>query len=97
MISNPTWDAIILLLSSDYPDLTRGKLEKALAMEENEKKLEYIGTKEACKILNCSRRTIIRWGKYGYIRVARPSKIKTLYNLDDIEKKLNKQQLKPKE
>ena len=46
MISNPTWDAIVLLLSSDYPDLTRGKLEKALAMIENEKKLEISGQRK---------------------------------------------------
>ncbi len=85
MINDSTWNAIISLLSSDYPDLTREKLEAAL----NSGIPEYVTTREACQILHYTVQTIWRLAKKGRIRTLKPSYKKVLYNLADIKKILD--------
>lgn len=85
MINDSTWNAIISLLSPDYPDLTREKLEAAL----NSDIREYVTTREACQILHYTPQTLWRLAKEGKIRTMKPSYKKVLYNLADIRKILD--------
>lgn len=85
MLNDSTWNAIISLLSPDYPDLTREKLQAALNFEIK----EYVTTREACQILHYTSQTIWRLAREGKIRTVKPSYKKVLYNLADINKILN--------
>ena len=86
-LTESTWHAIVSLLSPAYPDLTCETLKKALDDTTHER-LEYVGTKDACRILSCTVQTLCRWEKLGYIRARRPSTRKVLYSLEDIKKKI---------
>ncbi len=86
-IPTTTWDAIIALLSPEYPELTKEDLKDAIEAATKEK-FEYITTAEACSMLKCSRMTVWRLAKRGVIRVCHPIDGKTLYCLGDVRKLL---------
>lgn len=83
-LSESTWNAIVSLLSPAYPDITKERIQRLLSDEEES--LDYVGTKDACRILNCNPTTLWRLEKSGRLQARRPFPGKRLFALKDIRK-----------
>lgn len=84
MISENTREAIKALIRVDggMTDAERSKISQVL---DGKQTIKMINGKEACKMLECSRRTLRNYEMQGKIKAVRHSKRSIRFNLADVE------------
>ncbi len=93
---NKLKDAIIIVSAEDLKQAIRECLQELISNQDINapKKDELIGTKEACKILGCSTRTMQRYRDLRVFPFERVGPHKALYFKRDIETFRDKQLIK---
>lgn len=87
MITEGTQRIIETALQADQSATAeeRRKIMQAISGDER-KHAVMIPAKEACKLLDCSRRTLYLWEKQGRIKGTRQSQKHIRFNLEDVQR-----------